>query len=122
MGNSTATGVPNRRTGVVVTTLIAALITATLATLLAACGGADQSNITGTSSVIPNDLASCGSAKAVFTTPPIAVTNILGWVPLGAMNPPGHTFPTDHQYIYITTFGNTGAAVPLYSPGNITIT
>jgi len=45
----------------------------------------------------------------------------MGWVPLGALNPPAHTFPTDHQYIYITAVSN-GAPVPLYAPGNMTVT
>ena len=53
---------------------------------------------------------------------PVDKSNIMGWVPLGALNPPGHTFPTDHQYIYLTSFNAGGAPVPLYAPGNMTIT
>jgi hypothetical protein len=71
---------------------------------------------------IPSDVASCGMSKAVFTTSPVAPSSIMGWVPLGALNPPGHTFPTDHQYIYITNFASNNAPIPLYAPGNVTIT
>jgi len=36
---------------------------------------------------------------------------------------PGHTFPTDHQYIYISGFSGAGAApVALVAPGNVTVT
>lgn len=49
---------------------------------------------------------------AIFTTSPLPLNNVIGWVPLGAMEPPGHTFPTDHQYLY---FANPS------SPGNATL-
>jgi len=71
---------------------------------------------------VPSDVASCGTSGSQFTISPVSPSSIMGWVPLGALNPPGHTFPTDHQYIYITNFGTSGAPVPLYAPGNITIT
>jgi len=56
--------------------------------------------------------AECPAGNAVFTTSPLPLGNIIGWVPLGAMEPPGHTFPTDHQYLY---FANPS------SPGNTTL-
>jgi hypothetical protein len=76
----------------------------------------------GPTEFIPSDVASCGSSTALFTVTPIATANIMGWVPLGALNPPGHTFPTDHQYIYLTNFVTGGGTVPLYAPGNATVT
>ncbi|MFC2038898.1 hypothetical protein ACFLUG_03915, partial [Chloroflexota bacterium] len=49
---------------------------------------------------------------------------ITGVVPLGNINPPSHTFPTDHIYFYITR--DEGADRPhtatLYSPGDMTVT
>src|SRR4029079_156416 len=50
--------------------------------------------------------------------------DLLGWVPLGNLAPPGHLFPTDHQYLYINDPGNPASvrSVPVVSPGNITIT
>lgn len=72
---------------------------------------------------LPASLQSCGTSGALYTVLPVAHASILGWVPLGAQNPTGHTFPTDHQYIYLTTFGQPGGATPvdLYAPGNVTI-
>ena len=60
----------------------------------------------------------------IFSISPIDLENIEGIVPLGAMNPPGHVFPTDHIYFYITR--TPGADHPhkvtMYSPGDLTIT
>jgi hypothetical protein len=60
----------------------------------------------------------------IFSISPIDLENIEGIVPLGAMNPPGHIFPTDHIYFYITR--TEGAdhphKVPMYSPGDLRIT
>ncbi|TSC96923.1 MAG: Uncharacterized protein CEN88_254 [Candidatus Berkelbacteria bacterium Licking1014_2] len=37
---------------------------------------------------------------------------------MGNLNPPGHTFPTDHIYFYLAN----NIQPPLYSPGDLTIT
>ncbi|MEI7831429.1 MAG: hypothetical protein WCI31_16740 [Prolixibacteraceae bacterium] len=37
-------------------------------------------------------------------------------VPLGNLNPPAHTFPTDHCYFGLA---NPATKVPIYAPGNI---
>jgi hypothetical protein len=57
-------------------------------------------------------------------TIPLAASAIAGWVPLGNLNPPGHTFPTDHQYIYLNGFSSTAGSgeIPLLSPGNVIVT
>ncbi|HEY9226075.1 MAG TPA: hypothetical protein VIP11_05475, partial [Gemmatimonadaceae bacterium] len=57
---------------------------------------------------------------AIFSTPPIALANVAGWVPLGNLNPPGHTFPTDHQYLYLPA--SARSPVDLVSPGDAMIT
>ena len=54
-----------------------------------------------------------GSADIVcvdhpFTTYPVDFERIRSITPLGNLNPPGHTFPTDHMYFNID---------PLYSDG-----
>ncbi|RFC41595.1 MAG: hypothetical protein DUW69_002595, partial [Verrucomicrobia bacterium] len=88
---------------------------------LIACGNSGKGSPVG---VIPADTPSCGSTKAVLNTIPLASSAISGWVPLGNLNPPAHTFPTDHQYIYLAGFGTNAAVaeIPLLSPGNVTIT
>jgi hypothetical protein len=92
--------------------------------VLTACG--DKGSATGPDSsgfgTLPASLASCGSNSALYTALPVAQANIGGWVPLGAMNPSGHTFPTDHQYIYLKSFGS-GSITPVdvFAPGAVTI-
>lgn len=84
-----------------------------------ACSDGNHGN--GPTEIVPADVPSCGPTMP-FSVLPVAASNIMGWVPLGAMNPPGHTFPTDHQYIYLTNFSSGNPPVPLYAPGNITVT
>ena len=68
-------------------------------------------------------LPDCNS-QPIFTTLPLDIHKILSIVPLGNLNPPSHTFPTDHIYFHITR--QDGADRPdvatLYSPGDLTIT
>jgi hypothetical protein len=65
--------------------------------------------------------ASC-AGNAIFNTSPIALNSVVGWVPLGNMEPTGHTFPTDHQYLYLAnpTPGST-VTVPVVAPADMTI-
>lgn len=55
---------------------------------------------------------------------PVPMADLLGWVPLGNMSPPGHLFPTDHQYLYVNEPSNPASVrqVQVLAPGNITIT
>ena len=62
--------------------------------------------------------------QLIFTSLPLDIDSILSIVPLGNLNPPSHTFPTDHIYFHLTR--REGADHPdiatLYSPGDLTIT
>ena len=82
---------------------------------IAACGShADPgtapggNNTTGTvqNGRVPLSQVSCGTKIALFTVTPIPLSSMTGWVPLGQLSPSGHTFPVDHQYLYIN--GGTG--------------
>jgi len=53
-----------------------------------------------------------------LTNPPVDFSRVSGLVPLGNLNPPGHTFPTGHMYIY---FKDPGSAVNVYAPGNLPV-
>ncbi|MGE3959480.1 MAG: hypothetical protein AB7H96_22390 [Vicinamibacterales bacterium] len=55
----------------------------------------------------------------VFRASPVAEDDLRFIVPLGNLNPPGHTFPTDHIYFY-NRLPNAppGAPVPVYAPGD----
>ncbi len=46
-------------------------------------------------------LAACPSGKELFTTFPVKEGDYTAIVPLGNLNPSGHTFPTDHLYVEI---------------------
>ena len=65
----------------------------------------------------------------LFDVPPVQMSDVLGIVPLGNLNPSGHTFPTQHLYIYVrrvgadpSSFDRPPAAVPLLAPGDIWVT
>jgi hypothetical protein len=98
---------------------------------MTACGGGGGGSNGGGNSMTPNNgsandtshgTAACASGNAVFSVSPLALSSVIGWVPLGAMEPPGHTFPTDHQYLY---FANPSSNVPqtvqVVAPSNLTI-
>lgn len=69
----------------------------------------------------PSDAASQPGAGAplVFRASPLDESEIRFIVPLGNLNPPGHTFPSDHIYFY-NRIPNTPfpGAVPVYAPGD----
>jgi hypothetical protein len=96
------------------TTLVAASIN-----VLACGGGNDTTNPTQTDPVA--SLASCGSRTDLFTVSPIAFTDFYGWVPVGNLSAPLHTFPSPHQYLYHTLASQPLHTVPVVSPGDITI-
>jgi hypothetical protein len=75
--------------------------------------GANSSNSGNDSSNPAYDLV-----KGSLTVPPFDTSDVTGLVPLGNLNPPGHTFPTDHMYFYCFT---TKASLDIKSPGNIHI-
>ncbi|NIM47180.1 MAG: hypothetical protein GTN40_03415 [Candidatus Aenigmarchaeota archaeon] len=58
----------------------------------------------------------------LFTVSPIEINKIYSLTPLGSINPPGHTFPTEHMYFHITYGGETTDITPLRAPGDIYIT
>src|SRR6185369_15301677 len=91
------------------------------AVAIGACSG-EGGGPTGNSPFDTSFLASCGTSNAFFTALPFDAAQIGGWVPLGNLNPPAHTFPTDHQYIYLAGW-SSGTAQPasLYVPGDATI-
>jgi len=71
----------------------------------------------------PEERSSECTSDTPFNTAPLDIDDISSIVALGNMNPPGHVFPTDHIYLYITkTEGSDHPhVVPLYSPGDLTV-
>jgi hypothetical protein len=65
------------------------------------CGGGSSRSPQSPTSVPSNGQPSEGLASTlVFTESPIDPAAIEFVVPLGNLNPPGHTLPTDHIYLY----------------------
>lgn len=81
--------------------------------------GNGQSNGSDSNGNGPVGLSSCGSNYSFFTAAPVNMDNYYGLIPLGNLNPSGHTFPTDH--IYFAKKSESSSA-SLYAPGNATIT
>lgn len=101
--------------------------------LVVSCGSGDSGDGGGNGNGGDSGLTSCTSDE-LFTVSPLASADFVGLVALGNLNPTGHTFPTDHIYFYIRseTTGSSAqiikadpsitASVPIYAPGNATIT
>ena len=89
--------------------------------VLTGCGQADSAGLGPAGGGGSTKLGSCGSETAVFTVMPVDPADLYGWVPLGQMGPPAHTFPTDHQYLYVNnpTTPSVSPSVPVKSPGAI---
>ena len=63
-----------------------------------------------------------------FSASPLEVSRITDLEPLGWLNPPGHTFPTDHVYLYYAwTYPNPmpppsqWPVLPVHAPGSGTV-
>jgi hypothetical protein len=114
------------------------VFSALMCALLTACGGAGGSSgggggggVGGGGAISPggstttdtsHGTAACATGSAVFSVSPIALGSVTGWVPLGNMEPPGHTFPTDHQYLYFANpSSSTAATVPVVAPSDMRI-
>jgi len=80
-----------------------------------ACGDNQKgaSSITGNGP--PTGLAACTSPQ-FLTVPLLSLSSISSIVPLGNLNPPSHTFPTDHIYFYMSTSSTIAA------PGAVVVT
>jgi hypothetical protein len=64
------------------------------------------------------NIPACTTATP-FTAYPANMTRIRTITPLGNLNPPGHTFPTDHMYFNSL---NSSEGFQVFAPGDITIT
>lgn len=69
----------------------------------------------------------CTDENTTFTVSPIETQYITNIIPLGNLNPSGHTFPTKHMYYYIQQeepedFNSPSMEVPIYAPMNATLT
>ena len=91
------------------------------AAVIAACssGNDDPAGITQPDPT--PSLTSCATRTDVFRVSPMAFDYVLGWLPLGSLSPPLHTFPTPHQTLVHSIAGGTLHTVPVVSPGDIVL-
>ena len=85
---------------------------------------ADLHNTTGDNAA--QTLPVCGS-DLPYSLLPTDLNVIAGIVPLGNLNPSGHTFPTDHIYFYMKPLDPANPVGPrmtanLFAPGAVTVT
>jgi hypothetical protein len=63
----------------------------------------------------------CPTGDALFTHLPTDLASVAAIVPLGNLNPPGHTLPTRHIYVYpemlVPGDPSTAITVPVRAPG-----
>ena len=81
--------------------------------------------LSSTTTLLPH----CTASSALLSTSPVDLAQVTGVVPLGNLNPTGHTFPSPHLYFYLKrtnpsdpldfTFPSVSTA--LYAPGNVRI-
>lgn len=98
-------------------------VVACVLTLAAACG----SSSTGPSSSNNNSPGAGFPAGTLVLKNSIIDPAAIKWItPLGNLNPPGHTLPTDHIYFYFTNpdagGSPTAARTTFYAPGDGTVT
>lgn len=70
------------------------------------------------------NLEACSDTNIFFSHSPVSIGDFMGIVPLGNLNPSGHTFPTSHLYFYIVNSDNEGPSdsVNFFASGDGVIT
>ncbi|MEK6916943.1 MAG: hypothetical protein AABW92_04310 [Nanoarchaeota archaeon] len=82
----------------------------------------NQSNLNKEPMSVFEIMPSCGERMDYLSISPLKYGDFTGITPLGNLNPSGHTFPTDHIYLWLKrvdekNWGAGTANVPLYMPG-----
>lgn len=80
-------------------------------------GGGSSSSSTSSTSSSGNSNNNLPSGTPTLKFSPVDASNIQAIYPLGNLNPPGHTFPTDHIYFYHSDPANSVKNFyPVYAP------
>ncbi len=87
---------------------------------LLACGGNSVSSPDNPIASGPTTVAPT-SGPFTLRASPIEPAQIDFILPLGNLNPPGHTFPTDHIYFYVGFLRPEIRGVPVFAPGDGTV-
>lgn len=90
--------------------------------LLSACGGGGGDG-GGSPDSNGNPYGITESGPGVLSASPLALEQLITATPLGSLNPPGHTTPTDHVYLhFVDAYGGQQqtrdcSARPVFAPG-----
>ena len=94
---------------------------AALGTWACGDGGGTGPGETGGFAGPPVGMAACTTAP-ILTTSPVPIASLQYVVPLGNLNPGGHTFPSDHIYLLVVKNGASPPPTTVVSPGDVRIT
>ena len=86
-----------------------------IAGLASACSGTGTPGVTGPSSANSGGTSigtGVAPGTAVFSQSPIDISDLTEIVPLGNLNPPGHTLPTNHAYFFHRAVANAVVTAP----------
>lgn len=92
------------------------------ALVVVACGGGGSGGPTGNTTDNPYGITATG--PGVLSVSPIDTSEVIATTPLGNLNPPAHTLPTDHVYIsYVDVFSGNALNAdcrkrPIYAAGS----
>lgn len=92
-----------------------AVLALALGIAAASCGGSSSSPSS------PTAVGSSGGGTLVFRASVVDPANVDFILPLGNLNPPGHTLPTDHIYFYVGFLRPEIRGVPVFAPGDGTV-
>jgi hypothetical protein len=92
------------------------LVISVVATFALACGSKSD-----TPSASPSNVSAPSPASFAFRAPPIPPSAIEFIAPLGNLNPPDHTLPTDHIYLYHRLNNPSAPARTVAAPADGTI-
>ncbi len=96
--------------------------TAALAVACAVCAAGCSHSSSGPTGPTGGGDSTRTGGPLVFRASPLDEADIRFIVPLGNLNPPGHTFPSDHIYFYNRVPpAPPGAPAPIYAPGDGTV-
>ncbi|TET53996.1 MAG: hypothetical protein E3J64_02650 [Anaerolineales bacterium] len=131
--SSGATLIPDRRRLRVSLSLLLLLRGLVSCRLSGEAGTAQPATATPTATQLPglqiSGIPDCPAdvSEPLFDVSPLDLDDFTGIIPLGGLNPPSHTFPTDHIYFFIRREDPSNpvgpaASVPVYAPGHVWIT
>lgn len=91
---------------------------------IAGCGGGSNGTPSTTPVSVSDSTSTVSTGTLVFKSSPVAENNIAFVEALGNLNPPGHTFPTDHIYFYYADpdkGGTPSTDYSVYAPASGTV-